>query len=175
MKRMVAPCGPGQCQLAIVLRPGPALCPAVARNPLLFEQPSFQSLSRFRQSHERPRISLVVKVAQPVVRPPVHALRLFGKRYCYVRSASQARPDFPRLRYPAVAYRFLLTCVDQAAAMPAPTTSMSRLARTQISFCGSRWARRQLFSKIQSGKVHRAAPNQRHSTESHFRQAANGR
>jgi hypothetical protein len=75
------------------------------------EQPSFQPLRRFRQSSERPRISLVMNAAQPVVCPPVHALRLLGKRYCYVRSASQARPDFPRLRYPAVAYRFLLTCV----------------------------------------------------------------
>jgi hypothetical protein len=84
-----------------------------------FEQPSFQSLSRFRQSQERPRKGSVVTAAQPVVRPPVHALRLLGKRYCYVRSASQARPDFPRREYPSFAHRFLLARIGQAQALPA--------------------------------------------------------
>jgi hypothetical protein len=37
-----------------------------------FEQPSFQSLRRFRQSHERPLKSLGVTAAQPIVPPPMH-------------------------------------------------------------------------------------------------------
>jgi hypothetical protein len=46
---------------------------------------------RFRLSDERPLISLVM-MSQTIVRPPVHALRLLGKRYCYVRTASQGLP-----------------------------------------------------------------------------------
>jgi hypothetical protein len=68
---------------------------------------------------ERLRKSVVVNSAQPIVGPPMHALRLLGKLRCYVRTSSQARPDFPRLRYPTVAHRFLLACIGQAQALPA--------------------------------------------------------
>jgi hypothetical protein len=86
---------------------------ALRRSP---ERPSFQSLSRFRQSHERPLKSLVVTAAQPIIPPPTHALRLLGKRFCYALTASQAHPDFSRRLYPSFARRFLLTCIGQAQA-----------------------------------------------------------
>jgi hypothetical protein len=41
------------------------------------------------------------------------------ERCCYVWTASQAHPDFPRLRYPTVAHRFLLALIGQAVAVPA--------------------------------------------------------
>lgn len=82
------------------------------------EQPSFQSLSRFRQSHERPRISLAVPAAQPIVPPPMHALRLLRKCFCYVLTASQAHLNFSRRGNPSFAHRFLLARIGQAAALP---------------------------------------------------------
>src|SRR6516225_2490701 len=81
------------------------------------EQPSFQPLSRFCQSHERPLKSLSVTAAQPFVPPPMHTLRLLRKRPCYPLTTSQAHLDFSRRGNPSFAHRFLLASIGQAAAV----------------------------------------------------------
>jgi hypothetical protein len=75
--------------------------------------------SRFRQFHERPLKSLGVTAAQPIVPPPMHALRLLRKRFCYALTASQAHLDFSRRFYPSFAHRFLLARIGRAQALPA--------------------------------------------------------
>ena len=77
----------------------------------------FQALSRFRQSHERPLRSSAVPAAQPIVPPPMHALRLLRKRPCYALTTSQAHLDFSRRGNPSFAHRFLLASIGQAAAV----------------------------------------------------------
>jgi hypothetical protein len=52
--------------------------------------PTFQPFRRFRQPHERPLKSVIVYATHPIVCPPVHALRLVGKRRQYV---SHLRPN----------------------------------------------------------------------------------
>src|SRR6516165_9192873 len=86
-------------------RPLPAPITALRRSS---EQPSFQPLSRFCQSHERPLKSLSVTAAQPFVPPPMHTLRLLRKRPCYPLTTSQAHLDFSRRGNPSFAHRFLL-------------------------------------------------------------------
>jgi hypothetical protein len=64
-----------------------------------------------------PTPRLRIRPAQPIVPPPMHALRLLRKRPCYALTTSQAHLDFSRRGNPSFAHRFLLASIGQAAAV----------------------------------------------------------
>jgi hypothetical protein len=60
-----------------------------------------------------------VTAAQPIVPPPMHALRLLRKRFCYALTTSQAHLDFSRGGNPSFTHGLLLARIGQAQAVAA--------------------------------------------------------